>query len=235
MPYVAPIITQTVGISDSIEVSSGAIPYNEFNQGVISEKYTVVGFSVYSDNKLQLEEPIKIEYAEANGNKQVFSQTPRLDKFQTTNILSCLKIPNIPCDGLNRFYYNVLPSTDVYIIFQLDKSRTTTQVLNSEMGDSVNDITKSIIDSVYEGIATVTDEANQLGNISLDGAKKKFSEVININVKYIDNKLPINISNIKLYKSAEGDTKVNSGLKYAAITLTLLATFLLGYSILRKK
>jgi hypothetical protein len=233
MPILIPEISNTIGFDDSLVVDSKAMDFNQFNQGVISEKYTVIRFSVFSDNKLQLEEQIIVDYVEANGNRKTFSQSPRIDKFQISDVLNCVDIPKITCDGLNRFTYRILPATEVYVIFEVDKTNSVSQVFKKSTGSTI-DQNNAVIESMFDGydsdslkeqILPDVEESCDEENDEDDENKDKFTQY-ELGADGIENiikgSLSKNTNNIKTSNKAIVHENSNNIWKIAAITIPFL-------------
>ena len=215
MPNVAPIISNTFNFNDNLVIESSAMDFNQFNQGVISEKFTVVRFSVFSDNILQLDEQIVVDYIEPNGNRKQFAQSPRVDKYQVSNVLNCIEIPKILCDGLNRFSYRILPATEVIVVFEIDKRNSISQVFRESNGLK-DDQNSAVIQSMFDGsdISSLSNEImpNYLQQEYLNTDGEEYS---NVNLRL---KSPINN---ELQQKNKNKT-INTILEIAAITIPFM-------------
>jgi len=215
MPNITPIVSSTINQNENILIESSALDFNQFNQGVISEKFTVIRFSVYSDNKLQLDEQLQVEYLDANGGRKQFAKAPRVDKYQLSNILSCLDIPKILCDGLNRFSYNILPATEVYILFEIDKRGSVSEYFKQTSAIEVNQ-NEEVIKSMFDGYNTEQIEQE----IMPSHTNNKFLSIEGEN--YSNNNLSNKHRNIKESKNIKTNSTLKTIGKIAAITIPFL-------------
>ncbi|NJL73911.1 MAG: hypothetical protein HC892_01560 [Saprospiraceae bacterium] len=216
MASYTPQISKTFEFEDDLLIDSGSLDFNEFNQGVISEQYECVGYSVFSHNKQQLEQPLVIDFRDTKGNRKIFNKTPRIDSYQSANILNCLEVkPPIKCDSMNRFSYDVEPTTDLILVIRLDKRRTKSQKF--KLDANFKDQNTKVIADMYSGYNIYEVEQVILPNIKKKELQIKFDK----NGKQIpkpflnSNNVPYNV-----FHSAEGNKNNSKFLKYTLIGLS---------------
>ena len=190
MPNIKPIVFKSIGYNDNLIIESGALDFNEFNLGCISEKYTLIGFDIFTENQQQLTEPIAVNYIDPNGNEKIFRKSPRIDSYQLSDAINCIDIPDIPCDGLNRFEYTILPNADALITFKLDKRNTLTQQLKQQIG-TAEDQNTAVLEDLFDGYdaknilpnnLTEQDKIKDVSQTEINGENFYLKQIVNIKV-----------------------------------------------------
>jgi hypothetical protein len=125
MPSYTPILIGTDFISSaSVQVTegNGAGTLNQLLSTVGNEKYQIASVELWSDNPVQLEEPIGLISISPNGNSSNHVVIPTKSIFQIANVIKSIDTKNFPLDENTRISYNILPNTIVKFTLNIDNT-----------------------------------------------------------------------------------------------------------------
>ena len=133
MPSVPPNVT-ILPQPATIVTAQGATSY-ETIQTSISGGYAflVLGIYQYTNNLLQLNNPISLKQYDANGTKNLMVLTPTIDPYQGTSALNLPTMKyNYVLDGRNGFFPTIKALTSVSFRIRVEATSSYDLVPNSD-------------------------------------------------------------------------------------------------------
>lgn len=120
--YYSTNIKQNI-IGDNPNVtSSQPVPLNTLVKSLGTEKLVLNSFNLWSDNRLQLIQPVSVVKTKADGSQDKYTVFPQLDSFQVQNVLNNYSLNDLEFDQDSKFEYRILPNSKLQLTLNIDDS-----------------------------------------------------------------------------------------------------------------
>jgi hypothetical protein len=136
--------------NENVELTQTTQQFKELLNSLGTEKLVICSLNLWSNNRLQLIQPITFVKTMADGQESYFTKIPQLDSFQTENVLNNFNLNNYQFNEDSTLRYEILPESTIYLQLNFDGDDRDKLSLLTQLGVNPDDKIENLIHPASE-------------------------------------------------------------------------------------